>query len=103
MSDDLQRKKQSLQQDLDQLMADTKDLLSSTANVSNHAAKSARAQVEASLQAVKEQVGSDFSAAQDMAKEQLHVLDEQVRANPYKTMGISLGVGVILGFLIGRK
>lgn len=100
---DVQQKKQKLQEDLKQLIADTKDLLGSTADVTDKAAKTARAQVEASLQMVKNQIESDFSAAEDMAKEQLHVLDQQVRANPYKTMGISLGVGVLLGFIIGRK
>ncbi|MGM0541186.1 MAG: DUF883 family protein [Pseudomonadota bacterium] len=100
---DVQEKKQRLQEDLKQLIVDTKELLGSTADVTDKAAKSARAQVEASLQTVKNQIESDFSAAEVMAKEQLHVLDQNVRANPYKTMGISLGVGVLLGFIMGRK
>jgi ElaB/YqjD/DUF883 family membrane-anchored ribosome-binding protein len=98
-----QKRKQSLQDDLKQLIEDTKDLLSSTADISDKAAKTARAQVEASLQTVKDQIESGISAAENKAEEQLHLLDKHVRDNPYKTMGISLGVGVLLGFIIGRK
>lgn len=100
---DVQKRKQSLQDDLKQLMADTKDLLNSTADVSDKAAKSARAQVEESLKAVKDRFESDISAVGNKAEEQLHVFDQQVRNNPYKTMGISFGVGVLLGFIFGRK
>lgn len=99
----IQKRKQNLQDDLKQLIADTKDLLGSTVDVTDKAAKAARTQVEASLQMVKDQLESDFSAAEVIAKEQLHALDLQVRANPYTTMGISLGVGVLLGFILGRK
>ena len=100
---DVEKKKKRLQKDLKQLVEDTKGLLGSTADVSDKAAKTARAQVEASLQTVQDQIESGFSAAEDKVEEQLHVLDERVRANPYKTMGISFGVGVLLGFIIGHK
>lgn len=98
-----QKKKQSLQNDLQQLVADTKELLGSTADVSDKAAKAARTQVEESLKTVQSQVESGFSVAEEKIKEQVHVLDQHVQDNPYKTIGISFGVGILLGIIIGRK
>lgn len=89
--------------DLKQLISDTNDLLGSTADVPDKAAKSARAQVEASLQTVKDQIESGISTAKNKVEEQLQVLDQHVQANPYKTIGISFGVGILLGLIIGRK
>jgi ElaB/YqjD/DUF883 family membrane-anchored ribosome-binding protein len=100
---DLKKDKKRLQDDLKKLVADTKDLLGSTASVADQAAKNARTRVEASLQTVQEQVEAGLSVAGDKVDEQLQEIDKRVRANPYKTMGVSFGVGIILGFLIGRK
>ena len=102
MSDAVKSKKQ-LQDELKQLVTDTKDLLGSTADVSDEAARTARAKVEESLKTVQDQAESKFSAAGDKAEEQLHMLDQNVRDNPYVTMGVSFGVGVLLGFIIGHK
>jgi ElaB/YqjD/DUF883 family membrane-anchored ribosome-binding protein len=101
------RQKQELQEELKKLMADTKELLGLTANVSDHAASLARTQVQERLQAVKEKIESGLSIAEDKAIEQLKVIDHKVRENPYKALGIGVGVGIglgaLIGLLIGRK
>lgn len=100
---DTQKSKQRLQEELKQLVKDTKDLLGTTVDLSDKAAKAARAKVEASLQSVEEQVEAGLAAAGDKVEEQLHVLDKHVRDNPYTAIGISLGVGVLLGLIVGHK
>lgn len=100
---DAQKSKERLQNELKQLVEDIKELLGSTADVSDKTAKAARARVEESLQSVQDQVEAGMSAAGDKVEEQLHVLDKSVRDNPYVTVGISFGVGALLGFIIGHK
>ncbi|MDA3900209.1 MAG: DUF883 family protein [Spirochaetes bacterium] len=100
---DIKKSKKQLQDSLKKLVADTKELLGSTANVSDSAAKAARAQVEESLNIVQNHVSSGISDVEGRFEDQLHELDQHVKANPYKTMGICCGVGLLLGFLIGRK
>jgi ElaB/YqjD/DUF883 family membrane-anchored ribosome-binding protein len=100
---DKQKKKQLLQDDLKQLVADTKELLGSTADISDKAAKAARLQVETSLKSIQNHVESGFSVVEDKVEEQLKDLDQHIQANPYKTIGISFGVGVLLGIILGRK
>jgi ElaB/YqjD/DUF883 family membrane-anchored ribosome-binding protein len=98
-----QKRKEDLQQDLQQLVADTKGLLNSTADISDKAAKTARAQVESSLRNVQSQFESGVSAAGSKIEEQLTVADQHIQANPYKTIGASFGIGLLLGVLIGKK
>jgi len=86
---DLQKSKKRLQDDLSQLVADTKDLLGSTADVADKTAKDARTRVEASLRTVQDQVNSGIAAAEEKVEEQLQVVDQRVRANPYSAMGIA--------------
>lgn len=98
-----QKSKKRLHKELKQLVADTTDLLGTTTDVADAAGKAARAKVEASLKTVQNQIESGVSSAGDMAEEQLHVIDQHVRDNPYITMGISFGAGALLGFLVGHK
>lgn len=100
---DLKKSKKHLQDSLTKLVADTKDLLNSTVDVSDNAAKTARAQVEASLRVVQDHVNSGIADVESKVEDQIHELDKHVRANPYKSIGISCGIGVLLGFIIGHK
>ena len=100
---DVKKSKKRLQKELKQLVENTNDLLGSTASVSDKAGKAARAKLEESLKTVQDQIESGLSAAGDKAEEELHALDHSVRANPYVAMGVSFGVGILLGFIIGHK
>jgi ElaB/YqjD/DUF883 family membrane-anchored ribosome-binding protein len=39
----------------------------------------------------------------DKVRQQAQRADEAIRANPYQTIGIAAGVGVLVGFLLSRR
>jgi ElaB/YqjD/DUF883 family membrane-anchored ribosome-binding protein len=44
-----------------------------------------------------------FEGAREKVVAGARYTDESIRANPYQSVGIALGVGVLLGVLIGRR
>ncbi|MFP4375999.1 MAG: YqjD family protein [Spirochaetales bacterium] len=100
---DVRKSKDKVQEDLNQLVSDTKDLLSATAGVADKQAKAARARVEASLGEIQDRAADGVSYVRTKAGEQIETVDRRVRSNPYEAVGISFGVGLILGFLVSRN
>lgn len=100
---DVQKSKRQLQKDLSRLVDDTEALLGSTADVADKSVKTARTKVEESLRTVQEQIESGTNTVEEKVEEGLRTTDQTVRANPYASIGISLGVGLLLGFIFGRK
>lgn len=78
--------------DMRAVIVDAEDLLKATASQTGERIEKARARAEESLRVARERmkdVGLD--------------IDEQVRNNPWATVGIAAGVGLLLGLLIGRR
>ena len=100
---DIQKGKKQLQDDLNRLVEDTRTLLGTTADVADKSAKVARTKVEESLQLVQQQLASGAHTAEEKLEQQLRLTDQHVRANPYSSIGISFGIGLLLGFMFGRK
>ena len=46
---------------------------------------------------------STFSQAAEYARKQAARTDELVRANPYSSLGIATGTGLLLGYLLSRR
>jgi ElaB/YqjD/DUF883 family membrane-anchored ribosome-binding protein len=44
-----------------------------------------------------------FNDAKSIARQRAKAADELVRARPYQTMGVVLGLGVLIGVLAGRR
>ena len=42
-------------------------------------------------------------SVQDSAKVAMNTTDEYVRSNPWRAVGISAGIGALIGFLIARR
>lgn len=100
---DTQNDRKQLQDDLNRLVEDTRALLGTTADVADEAAKVARAKVEKSLQLVQLQMAKGAHTAEDKIEEQLRIADQRVRANPYAAIGVSFGIGMLLGCMRSRK
>ncbi len=75
---------------------DAKDAVQETANQWADKAKSAGA---TAVQASKDAYG----VAQSRVVSGARATDQTIRENPYATLGIAFGVGILLGFLIKRK
>jgi len=46
---------------------------------------------------------STFSQAAEFARKQAACTDELVRANPYSSLGIATGTGLLIGYLLARR
>ena len=62
-----------------------------------------RARAEESLRAARtsmEHAGADLAAR---ARAGAHVADEYVHENPWASVGIAVGVGFLIGYMMGRR
>jgi ElaB/YqjD/DUF883 family membrane-anchored ribosome-binding protein len=73
--------------------------MAATADVAGEKVGDARKRLAAALESAKKITGNIRDKAVASAK----ATDEAVREHPYKAVGIALGAGVLLGFLIARR
>lgn len=85
-----------LLKDLRTVVQDTESLLKTGGTELN---EKARESLKESLEAAKVSCQRAERALRDAAGQ----ADVLVKEHPYESMGIALGLGVILGFLLGRK
>jgi len=95
--------KEKLMEDLRLVMTDAEELLRATASQAGDGAAVARARIQESLQLVKERIGDAETALIEQTRQAAKATDEYVQANPWKSIGISAGIGVIIGVLIARR
>lgn len=80
------------------LADDAKALLAATAHVAEDKVTEARNRLTATLESAREFAGSVRDGAVKGAK----ATDEAVREHPYRAIGISFGVGALIGYLLAR-
>ena len=81
------------------LAEDARALMTATADVAGEKVADARKRVADALESAKEIAGRVRDQAVDYAK----AADEAVHEHPYKAIGIALGVGALLGYLVSRR
>jgi ElaB/YqjD/DUF883 family membrane-anchored ribosome-binding protein len=89
--------------DLQTVVADAEALLKATANQAGEKVQEARAKAEQSLGAARERLTDMKDSALDQARELVDNGEEYVRENPWQSIGIAAGVGVLIGFLLSRR
>ena len=82
-----------------QLAEDARALMAATADVAGEKVGEARKRLAAALERGKVIAGN----VRDKAVEGAKAADEAVREHPYQAVGIALGVGAILGYLLARR
>jgi ElaB/YqjD/DUF883 family membrane-anchored ribosome-binding protein len=82
-----------------ELADDAQNLIDATADVAGEKVEEARNRLAAALERGKELYG----IVRDKAVQGAKVTDQAVRENPYQAIAIGVGVGVIIGFLLGRR
>lgn len=81
------------------LMEDAQALLAATAHVAEETVVEARKRLMAAIEKGKEA----WCNVQEKAIAGAKATDQVIRDNPYKSLGIALGVGAILGYLLRRR
>ncbi len=85
--------------DLGTLAEDARALMAATADVAGEKVGDARKRLAAALERGKEIAGN----VRDKAVAGARAADEAVREHPYQAVGVALGVGALIGYLVARR
>ncbi|MDD3884803.1 MAG: DUF883 family protein [Gallionella sp.] len=94
--------KEKLMQDLRVVVADAEELLKATAGQAGEKVTAARERIQENLAAAKVRLADAEEAVIAKTKAAAHATDEYVHANPWRSVGIAAGVGLVIGMLISR-
>ena len=89
--------------DLKVVINDAEALLRATSAQTGEKIQEARARAEASLRQARERLSEVEEEALRRARELADAAEEYVRDNPWQSLGIAAGVGLVLGVLIARR
>ncbi|MEQ5802611.1 DUF883 family protein [Halomonas sp. H10-9-1] len=107
MANRTQESTEQLKQDLQHLSQTIEELVSATADDSRNNIKELRARAEKRLKDTRERLESRgerlYGEARETLDQQVDACDRYVRDNPWTSIGIGAGVGVVIGMLIGRR
>ncbi len=95
----MDKQTQTTTHDKGTLAEDARALMAATADVAGEKVSEARKRLAAALERAKEIAGRVREKAVEGAK----VTDKAVREHPYQAIGIALGVGAIVGYLVARR
>jgi ElaB/YqjD/DUF883 family membrane-anchored ribosome-binding protein len=98
---------QQLREDLRHLTQTVEELVSATADDSRSNIKELRERAEKRLKDTRARLESQgerlYGEARESVTEQVDACDRYVHDNPWTSIGIGAGVGVVIGLLIGRR
>jgi ElaB/YqjD/DUF883 family membrane-anchored ribosome-binding protein len=94
--------KEKLVQDFRAVVADSEELLRATAGLAGEKVSAARERIQENLAAAKARLSAAEEAVMVKTKQAAKATDEYVHENPWKAVGIGVGVGLIVGMLISR-
>lgn len=89
-------------QDLHLLVRDTEELLAATADQAGDKVKELRKRLSAALESAKDTAVDLEERAIESVKEGARSTDRVIRDHPYESIGIALGVGLLIGVVISR-
>lgn len=95
--------KEKLVADLKVVVADTEELLRATAGQAGEKVVAIRERLQDHLSAAKASLADAQAAVVDRAKQVGRYTDDYVHDNPWRSVGIAAGVGLVVGLLIGRR
>ena len=99
MTNNMNKQMQAVSNDVDTLADDARAFMTATADVAGEKVGEARKRLEAALERGKEIYGRVCDQAVEGAK----TADGAVREHPYTAIGIAVGVGAVIGFLLARR
>ena len=91
--------KEKLVNDLKIVASDAEELIKATADDLGERTRAARARLTTALEKAKE----SCRKWQEKAVEGAKATDKVIRDNPYQSIGIAFGLGLVIGLLIRRK
>lgn len=92
-----------LVEDLKTVMNDAEALIKATSAQTGEKIQEVRARAEESLRQAKVRLTAAEEEALRRARELADATEEYVRDNPWQSVGIAAGIGLVLGILISRR
>ena len=93
----------TLSEDFKSVVSDAAGLIKNTANQGGDVLATARSKVKESLDMAKAKVADTQAVLVDQTKAAAKATDVYVQENPWKSVGIAAGVGLLIGFILGRR
>jgi ElaB/YqjD/DUF883 family membrane-anchored ribosome-binding protein len=94
---------ETLVEDLKTVMHDAEALLKATSTQTGEKIQEVRARAEESLRQARVRVTEVEEEALRRARELADATEEYVRENPWQSIAIAAGIGLVLGILISRR
>jgi ElaB/YqjD/DUF883 family membrane-anchored ribosome-binding protein len=88
----MERASDKLMEDLRAVVDDAEELLKATASQTGERIEKVRARAEESVRNARARIQSERSE-----------LENRVRENPWTSVGIAAGIGLLVGIVLGRK
>lgn len=89
--------------DLKTVMEDAEALLKATSTLTGEKVQEVRARAEESLRQAKVRLSEVEEEAMRRAREIADAADEYVHENPWQSVGIAAGIGLVVGLLLARR
>lgn len=89
--------------DLKTVVEDAEALLRATSALTGEKIQEVRARAEESLRQAKVRLGEVEEEALRRAREIADAADEYVHENPWQSVGIAAGIGLVVGLLLARR
>jgi ElaB/YqjD/DUF883 family membrane-anchored ribosome-binding protein len=89
--------------DLKTVVEDAEALLKATSTLTGEKIQEVRARAEESLRQAKARLGEVEEEALRRAREIADAADEYVHENPWQSVGIAAGIGLVVGLLLARR
>jgi ElaB/YqjD/DUF883 family membrane-anchored ribosome-binding protein len=88
-----------LVQDLKTVLHDAEELIKATAGEFNDATKEARQRLAATVESAR----TSLNDLEDKAIASARATDKLIREHPYPSIGVAVGLGLVLGLLVNRR
>ena len=95
--------KDKLVADMKVVISDAEELLKATASAAGDRVSAARTRMEDSLRTARVKLAEAQEVVVDKAKAAARATDDYVHANPWRSVGIAAGAGLVIGMLISRR
>lgn len=103
MNDRTEVHKGKLLEDLRVVIADAEELLRVTSTQASDGAANIRSRVQTQMNQAKADLARLQQTAVAKVKATGHATDEYVHHNPWKSIGVAVGAGLVVGLLVSRR
>ena len=97
------RTKSKMVDDFKSIVNDADDLLQATAKASGEGFNLARAKFSERLNTAKANLAEAEKLIVEKARQTATATDDYVKGNPWTSVGIAAGIGMLIGFLAARR